>query len=320
MRRYLLLLLKIATSVALLYLSFRSIDMSRLGERLSGLRVQWIGVALVLTVAQLSLAAARWRAIAGVCGFQVRYGAVLKFSFIAMFFNQVLPSTVGGDAARIWFLARKGAGWAAAAYSVLIDRVAGVLALALLVIVCLPWSLTLITDPVARWVIILIGAGAVCGFLVFLAIGLTPHAWVDRVAPLRHLMVSSRKAQQLYKNPRTAALVMASSLAIQLLNVAIAWACANAIMAATGFAPLLFLFPPVLLVATVPISIAGWGVRESSMIIAFGYAGLAASDGLTLSILYGGVNFIAGMLGGAFWIWDGPRHRPGAANDLKQAD
>ena len=309
MRARLLLLLKIATSIALLYLSFRSIDMSTIGDRLSGIGVQWIGLALVLTVAQLSLAAARWRAIAAVCGFQVGYGAVLKFSFIAMFFNQVLPSTVGGDAARIWLLARKGAGWAAAAYSVLIDRVAGVLALALLVIACLPWSLTLITDPVARSVIILIGAGAVCGFLVFLAIGFTPHGWFGRVAPLRHLVVSSRKALQLYKDPRAAGLVMTSSLAIQLLNVAIAWACAKAIMAATGFAPLLFLFPPVLLVATVPISIAGWGVRESSMIIAFGYAGLAASDGLTLSILYGGVNLVAGILGGAFWIWDGTKTR-----------
>ena len=36
-----------------------------------------------------------------------------------------------------------------------------------------------------------------------------------------------------------------------------------------------------------PISIAGWGVRESSMVVAFGYAGLAQSDGLTLSILFG---------------------------------
>ena len=45
--------------------------------------------------------------------------------------------------------------------------------------------------------------------------------------------------------------------------------------------------PPVLLIATVPISIAGWGVRESGMIAAFAYAGLAESDGLMLSILFG---------------------------------
>jgi len=38
----------------------------------------------------------------------------LQISFIATFFNQGLPSTVGGDSVQIWLLARKGAGWASA--------------------------------------------------------------------------------------------------------------------------------------------------------------------------------------------------------------
>jgi hypothetical protein len=65
--------------------------------------------------------------------------------------------------------------------------------------------------------------------------------------------------------------------------------------------------PPVLLIATVPISIAGWGVRESSMIAAFAYAGLAESDGLTLSILFGAASFIIGIVGGIVWISSGFR-------------
>ena len=75
--------------------------------------------------------------------------------------------------------------------------------------------------------------------------------------------------------------------------------------------------PPVLLIATVPISIAGWGVRESGMIAAFAYAGLAESDGLTLSILFGAVNFVIGIVGGIVWISSGFRtsaFAPTAAN------
>ena len=63
----------------------------------------------------------------------------------------------------------------------------------------------------------------------------------------------------------------------------------------------------VLLIATVPISIAGWGVRESSMMAAFAYAGLAESDGLTLSILFGAVSFVIGIIGGIVWISSGFR-------------
>ena len=68
---------------------------------------------------------------------------------------------VGGDAARIWLLARRGGGWANATYSVLIDRIAGVFVLALIVIVCLPWTMELIQDPLARAVLLLIGLGSV---------------------------------------------------------------------------------------------------------------------------------------------------------------
>ena len=68
--------------------------------------------------------------------------------------------------------------------------------------------------------------------------------------------------------------------------------------------------PPVLLIATVPVSIAGWGVRESSMIVAFAYAGLVQSDGLTLSILFGAASFIVGVVGGIIWIVSGLRLRP----------
>ena len=68
--------------------------------------------------------------------------------------------------------------------------------------------------------------------------------------------------------------------------------------------------PPVLLIAMMPISIAGWGVRESSMIAAFAYAGLAPSDGLTLSILFGAVRFAIGAVGGILWILSGMRLRP----------
>ena len=54
-----------------------------------------------------------------------------------------------------------------------------------------------------------------------------------------------------------------------------------------------------------PVSIAGWGVRESSMIMAFAYAGLSQSDGLIVSILFGAASFVVGVVGGIIWIVSG---------------
>lgn len=306
MRRLLLLLLKAAISILLLYLSVRSVNLGSVAERLSRLDASWLVFALLLLAVQVALLAVRWREIAMICGAPLAFGPALQISFIAMFFNQVLPSTVGGDAARIWLLARKGGGWASATYSVLIDRIVGVFVLALLVIVCLPWTLELIRDPLARAVLVLIGGGAVAGALVFMTIGL--QAWrplLDRWAPTRHLATASRMAWRLCQSGRSAILVGACSIAIHLLTVATAWACAKSVAAPVSFAQILFLLPPVLLIATVPVSIAGWGVRESSMVVAFAYAGLAQGDGLTLSVLFGIVSFALGAAGGFVWIASG---------------
>jgi hypothetical protein len=150
MRHTLSLLAKAAISILLLYFSLHSIDLGALGARLNRLDSGWVVLALFLLMVQVVLLTVRWRDISTACGANLPFTLALQISFIATFFNQVLPSTVGGDSARIWLLARKGAGWARATYSVLIDRIAGVFVLAVIVIACLPFTFSLIHDPIAR--------------------------------------------------------------------------------------------------------------------------------------------------------------------------
>ena len=309
MRRTLLLLAKAATSILLLYFSLRWVDASTLAGRLSRSEPGWIVLAAILLIIQLAFLAGRWRTIAAACGASLAFTPALQLSFIATFFNQVLPSTVGGDGARIWLFARKGAGWARATYSVLIDRIVGVFVLAMIVIVCLPWTFELIHDPIARAVLLIIGIGAIAGTLFFLMIGTHFRQIFARWALTRHLLAASRDAATLCNSLHSMRIVLPCSIAIHLLTIAAAWCCIKAIAAPVTFLQVLFLMPPVLLISTIPISIAGWGVRESGMIAAFAFAGLAQSDGLTLSILYGATSFVVGVIGGVVWIVSGLRAR-----------
>jgi len=310
MRRVVFLLLKVAVSALLLYLSLRAVHLGSVAARLAAAKASWLAVAAALGIAQLALLAVRWREIAEAGSAQLTPKAALQFTFIGAFFSQVLPSTVGGDAARIFLLARRGGGWAHATYSVLIDRVVGVTVLAAIVIACLPWSMNLIHDPLARAVLLLIGFGAVGGAAVFLALAFVPARVAARIGVIRHLASASRMTWTLCRSPRSSLMLIATSVPIHIFTVALVWACAQSVAAPVSFAEVLFLLPPVLLIATVPISIAGWGVRESSMVVAFGYAGLAQSDGLTLSILFGLVSFAVGAIGGAIWIASGLRRLP----------
>ena len=64
----------------------------------------------------------------------------------------------------------------------------------------------------------------------------------------------------------------------------------------------LLLFPPVLLIQTLPISVAGWGVREGAMVAMFALVGVPAEGVLAMSILFGLVLIIMSLPGLWFWL------------------
>jgi hypothetical protein len=76
--------------------------------------------------------------------------------------------------------------------------------------------------------------------------------------------------------------------------------------------------PPIILISMIPISIAGWGVRENAMVAAFAYTGLPQSDGLVVSLLFGAAFFLVGAIGGAVWIATAERTRTWAAPALSR--
>jgi uncharacterized membrane protein YbhN (UPF0104 family) len=301
MRQLLALVLKGTVSASLLYFALKGVNWTVIAERLNRVDAAWLAAIIVAANLQVFLAALRWREIADQCGARISLATASRYTFIAAFFNQTLLSTVGGDAARVWLLARQ-AGWKNATYSVLLDRVIGLAALAVLVLACLPWSLELVRNPVGRWALLAIGIGSICGFIVFLALGIFRRPWLDRWWPALHLASAAAITLQLLGSKRRGPLVVALSTVVQLLTVVVAWGAARALALPLDPLQALLLIPPVILVAAIPISIAGWGVRESAMMTAFTYAGLAETDGLLVSVLFGAVMFVTGAEGGLVWI------------------
>jgi uncharacterized membrane protein YbhN (UPF0104 family) len=258
--------------------------------------------AVAALMLQVAVVAVRWGEIAARCGANLPASQSTRYTLIASFFNQVLPSTVGGDAVRIWLFARAGAGWSKATYSVLLDRFFGLLGLALMVVICLPWSLTLIKNPVGQLALLAIGACSIGGAAVFVALGYLRWHKLMEWAPTRHLIQMSVTTREIMFSARAIIAVVALSLLIHVLSVVTAWCMAQSVDAPFQFGHALLLLPPVLLIASVPISIAGWGVRESAFVLAFSYAGLSEADGLIVSVLFGAGVFIVGLAGGVTWL------------------
>ncbi len=70
-----------------------------------------------------------------------------------------------------------------------------------------------------------------------------------------------------------------------------------------GLLECVVLTPPVSLLTVLPISMAGWGVREAGMVAALAFAGVAANDALVVSILFGLLLMLISIPGGVFWLY-----------------
>ena len=110
MRNLVTFALKAAISSALLYFAFAHVNFDLVGRQLSQLRYIWLAAAVLISIAQIGLVALRWQTIVETCNKPnappFTFPESLRYMFIAGFFNQTLPSSVGGDAARTWLMAR----------------------------------------------------------------------------------------------------------------------------------------------------------------------------------------------------------------------
>jgi len=303
MRQILLSALKILISAALLYLALRKVNLLDLASRINNLAsMGWIALALALALLQIFVGVLRWREVSAECGAPLAIGLATRFNMIGTFFNQTLPSSIGGDAVRLWLVARAGAGWRAATYSIFVDRAIGLIALAIIVVASLPWSYNLIGAPQGRLALLFIDFAALAGGLGFLLFGALQWAWLKRWWGTHHIHACAVIANRVIFSRDRGPKVVALSLLVHTLTVAIAWCVVRSIVAPVGFGQVFQLIPPVMLITMLPISIAGWGVREATMGLAFEYAGLMTNEGVNVSLLFGAVSFIVGAFGGLVWI------------------
>jgi len=140
-------LLKIFISIVLLALLMHYIDLDSVLSRLQQVNYWWVVLACAALMGGQLLSAIRWTWLARGLGLAVRTSRKIQIYFLGMFLSLFLPSTIGGDVARGFLLARgrEGAGWTAAA-SIILERVNGLLALTVITSVCM-----LSVDIPAHW-------------------------------------------------------------------------------------------------------------------------------------------------------------------------
>src|SRR6202035_4213527 len=119
---------------------------------------------------------------------------------------------------------------------------------------------------------------ALAGGVGFLILGRLHWTWLKHWWGTHHLHACSVIANRVIFSRAHGPAIAALSVTVHVLAVVIAWCVVQSIATPVLFSQIFQLVPPVMLITMLPISIAGWGVREATMGLAFGYAGLMTNE------------------------------------------
>lgn len=312
-----LAVVKIIVSVGLLYLLSRNIDFAGLKATLLRMPLSAVAAAVALIALQTLLMGVRWWLVLSALWGPMPLARIVRLNFVGVFFNQVLPTSVGGDALRIWHVHRGGVRLRTAVKSVLLERIWGVLVLSLLVAAGLLWLGGRIDNAPLRLGLIAILPLGLLGVGVLTSFDLMPVG-LRRWRLLAALARLGGDARRLFLSPAVASPLFALSVAGHVLSALVVYALAAGL--GLGLSPwvCLAVVPSVLLTMLIPLSFAGWGLREGAMVVMLGYLGTAADAALAISLVFGVAMILAALPGCLFWLqW---REAPAAAPSPEAGD
>lgn len=280
-------LLKIAATAALFWFVFSRVDVGELAAKLTPRQIIVALVAGAVVVSlQAFVAAHRLRLCARLMGHEIKTLGTWVACQYGGLFSHTPISFVGGDAVRIWHLVKLGLPLPDSAKTVVVDRALGFMGMMTLVIATSPLLSSVITDA-GMWagyvLLVAIGAAAVVTFFVLGR--LRPISTRFRV--LRWIVEFATVSRYLAAHPALAAQAFAVAFVVTCFNVIAIWTIGLGYSAETGLVTTFAAAPVVFLISMIPISVAGWGLREGAFVVAFGLFGIPAADSLTVSITFG---------------------------------
>ena len=297
--RMLKLLVKLLVSVSIIAYLFSKADLSQVLGRMKTADLWLVSLSIGLLFALVFPQAFRWQKILGATAAQIKYSLALGTTMVGCFFNQVLPTTVGGDAFRIWYACRFGIRLRTATQSVIFDRLSALMAVSLILLLCSPWLGLVFSSNQPVFTVLIFAFVFLAGCIILLISDYLIPSFLP--GSLKKQAVEfSGAARQVFLG-RTGLKVVAVSAAMQFAIALAVWLLAQSMQIQLDLVHVLLLMPVILLVTSIPVSIAGWGVRESSMVVVFGMVGMPTESAISLSLSFGLAMLLASLPGGIAW-------------------
>ncbi len=287
--------MRLAVSVAAFWLALSLVD-GFSGLKVSAPAADWLLLAAALHLAILAVITWRWRMLLKVVagGARISFGELAVINWIGLGVGQVALGTLSGDAMRVIYAQRATGSWSAATRAVLIDRLMGLLGLALIVVVALAAAT---------------GAGfaamsAAAGVMV-LALGwMEVFVFRTRLGPIIQGTMLAPLLSDLrgIAGSRAGWLGLCLTIAGHLMNVCVFYAASRAFGLFPDPAATFVAVPGGIFGSALPISLGGWGVRELSVAVLYDFVGAPFPNAILASVLFGFSHVAMGLPGLVFLL------------------
>jgi glycosyltransferase 2 family protein len=288
-------------TVLAFWVVLRSIDLGAVVDLLGRAAPLALGVAGLVVIAQFAVLVWRWQLVIRILGGKaVGFGPLALLLGHSLLIGQVLPSSVGGDVARTVLLSRS-TGAAAAARSVICDRLLGFAALALLVVPTIPVMAKMIGSVTPFLRLTICALGIMTAVALVLAYSLTYGLpWIGR-----RLTTVAGDLRITLRSGKIGLVAMALGIGSSLFGVLLFYLIGSAIGADLRALDCLVLVPPSLLVSALPISLGGWGVREGALVAAFSLVHADPAAVAATSVMFGLTTPLVGRIAAAIALLPG---------------
>jgi glycosyltransferase 2 family protein len=299
-KKHILIVVKLTVTIILFYLIIKNIDFQKILVILDNFDALYFLWAMGLLLFQIIIATFRWRIVLEELSVKFSLTRVLSFLWVGLFFNQALPSSVGGDAFRGYCIYKNGYSIRKSSIGVLLDRLFGMVGLLLLTVASLPLMFNMVDSKEVQWGSIIVILSAFVVIAAALLLDLLPKQ-IAHFKIIKGFFAFSKEGRRQIFSFYPGAILILISIVIHFMSIVAMITLGEGLDLNVAWYNMLFIVAFVTLLSAVPISIAGWGVREGIMVVGLGYLGVVPEQALVLSILYGVLMLAFSLPGLIIW-------------------
>lgn len=296
---------KLFITVALLWLILAKIEYRETVRIIMQLNRSGLWAAVLLAIAAVVLSAYKWRIILAARGWNLSLAALTKVYFTGLFFNNFLPSSIGGDLMRIYQVGRKIGSSSEAAASVILERVLATVGLAIPVLLAVIPNRRLL----GSFHSVLVYFFIFCLALIILVIRpsivhpVTQISWRWWQKCLDKLRAINKVIQSYGQRKGAVVRVIGYSVLFQFSIVLINYFLMLAMgINHIGLWQCTLIIPLISAASMMPVSINGLGIREGAYVLLFTPLGLSTTQAVTLSLIFFIIVTAISLLGGISFV------------------